>query len=111
LSRTASPSPTKGCDQDGDQDGVGDILVGSPGRRLVCDNCPGVPNTNQADRDNDGVGDLCDNCPDRKNEDQANGDGDALGDVRTVAVSLLRCFAASLSMSHILARVLVSSRS
>ncbi|MBI4950464.1 MAG: thrombospondin type 3 repeat-containing protein [Myxococcales bacterium] len=38
---------------DMDNDGIGD----------TCDNCPGVPNADQADRDHDGVGDLCDNCP------------------------------------------------
>lgn len=38
---------------DGDGDGVAD------GR----DNCPLVPNPDQADRDNDGIGDVCDKCP------------------------------------------------
>ncbi|MBI4951438.1 MAG: thrombospondin type 3 repeat-containing protein [Myxococcales bacterium] len=38
---------------DADDDSVGD----------TCDNCPGLPNADQADRDHDGVGDLCDNCP------------------------------------------------
>ena len=29
----------------------------------VCDNCPAVSNTDQADTNIDGVGDVCDNCP------------------------------------------------
>jgi hypothetical protein len=45
------------------------------------DNCPNVPNADQADRDDDGVGDVCDNCPDISNPDQADGDGDGVGDV------------------------------
>jgi hypothetical protein len=38
---------------DVDADGVGD----------ACDNCPDVPNTDQADGDGDGLGDACDPCP------------------------------------------------
>src|SRR3989344_4865546 len=38
-------------DVDGDSDGVNDNL----------DNCPSVSNANQADFDNDGIGDVCDN--------------------------------------------------
>ncbi len=56
---------------DTDGDGVADGF----------DNCPFVPNRDQADRDGDGVGDKCDNCPDVANKDQhdinANGIGDA----------------------------------
>src|SRR5271154_5753214 len=37
---------------DSDGDGIDDSL----------DNCPYVPNPNQADADGDGVGDVCDNC-------------------------------------------------
>ena len=41
----------------------------------VCDN-GGV-----ADKDGDGVADNCDNCPDNPNEDQLDSDGDGWGDV------------------------------
>ena len=45
------------------------------------DNCPGVPNPDQADADGDLVGDACDNCPTVPNTDQSdvskNGVGDA----------------------------------
>ena len=44
------------------------------------DNCPEVPNTDQADADNDTVGDACDNCPESANPTQENQDDDTLGD-------------------------------
>jgi choice-of-anchor B domain-containing protein len=45
---------------DGDTDGIPDAL----------DNCPAVPNSDQADGDGDDVGDVCDNCPTVPNPDQ-----------------------------------------
>jgi MYXO-CTERM domain-containing protein len=40
------------------------------------DNCPDVPNVDQADRDGDGYGDACDPCPD----DPIDADGDGVCD-------------------------------
>ncbi len=45
------------------------------------DNCPDVPNPDQADSDFDHVGDACDNCPDDINPDQLDWDGDGIGDL------------------------------
>lgn len=71
-----------------DLDGVSD----------VSDNCPSVPNAEQADIDEDGIGDFCDvdqlpdadddgisdaddNCPNTANANQADTDADGIGDV------------------------------
>ena len=81
--RAGSFGSTDNPPPDEDEDGVPDGL----------DNCPAVPNPDQADSDQNGVGDACqdkdgdgildiqDNCPDRSNPDQADGDNDGVGDV------------------------------
>ena len=55
---------------DFDEDGIEDDY----------DNCPFVPNRDQADSDGDEKGDSCDNCADVANEFQLDADGDMLGD-------------------------------
>jgi hypothetical protein len=60
------------CDgMDADEDGVCDGE----------DNCPDIPNPDQADDDGDLVGNACDNCPSVPNPDQADSDGDGIGDI------------------------------
>lgn len=72
-------------------DGDGDLIVDAS------DNCPADPNSDQADIDGDGIGDVCDavndtdtdgdgiadyvdNCPAVANADQIDSDGDGEGD-------------------------------
>ena len=45
------------------------------------DNCIYDKNRDQADQDNDKLGDVCDNCHDIYNPKQENMDNDAKGDV------------------------------
>lgn len=85
----ACQQPTSNPDVDGD--GVQDAL----------DNCPNDANADQADNDNDGIGNVCDstpngsttdadgdgvddstdNCPNTANADQADNDNDGIGNV------------------------------
>lgn len=67
--QTAPEGPCDGGDAD--EDGVDDAN----------DNCPTTPNSNQADADGDGFGDVCDTCPNDPAND-ADGDG-VCGDVDT----------------------------
>ncbi|MCP3978316.1 MAG: hypothetical protein GY716_03150 [bacterium] len=69
---------------DGDQDGTGDVCDPCPldpdddadgdGHCAEDDNCPNAPNANQQDQDGDGQGDVCDPCPTDELND-ADGDG------------------------------------
>jgi alpha-tubulin suppressor-like RCC1 family protein len=52
----------------------------SDGDGDVCDNCINTSNSNQADGDSDDVGDACDNCVNAANNGQADDDGDTVGD-------------------------------
>jgi len=70
---------------DGDGDGLPDTLACAgrcrgDGVTGCADNCPTVPNANQADTDDDAVGNTCDNCPAIENTDQADANGDGIGD-------------------------------
>ena len=88
---------------DADHDGKGDLCDSTPGcggcGQPLCeqwcagfdsdgdgiadasDNCPAVPNADQADGDMDGVGNVCDNCPTKCNVWQKDADSDGVGDV------------------------------
>jgi hypothetical protein len=61
----ACPSPI----HDFDNDGLNDVV----------DNCPLIPQADQADPDADGRGSPCDNCTDVANPGQDNPDGDPFG--------------------------------
>ncbi len=66
----------KQADMDGD--GLGDVCDPYP---TCAANDASCPKFNPDDRDNDGVENLRDNCPDAANPDQADKDQDGLGDV------------------------------
>lgn len=81
------------CETDEDMDGLPDEALNCSDPRCVKDNCKDVPNTDQADQDNNGVGDACDhdtdrdrypdnwdNCPSVSNRHQNDKDGDKVGD-------------------------------
>ncbi|XP_072035477.1 uncharacterized protein [Amphiura filiformis] len=55
--------------QDIDSDAIDDNI----------DNCPSIPNYDQADDDGDGIGNVCDNCIMTANNDQLDDDMDGIG--------------------------------
>jgi len=76
-----------------DPDGCGGLDQDLDGVTHAVDNCPATPNSDQADTDSDGAGDVCDpnddndalpdgqdNCPLAPNSDQADVDTDNIGD-------------------------------
>src|SRR6185436_6609810 len=84
------PSLYNPYQEDGDQDGQGNICDACPldphndqdadGLCAGLDNCPAVSNSDQADTDGDLVGDVCDNCRIVANHLQEDGDADGVGD-------------------------------
>ncbi|XP_027036695.1 cartilage oligomeric matrix protein-like isoform X2 [Pocillopora damicornis] len=81
------------CAEDGDLDGFPDIELNCTEKICRKDNCPRIPNLDQKDLDEDGIGDVCDedldgdnvnndvdNCPHHYNAGQSNVDGDPFGD-------------------------------
>ena len=66
--------PTNDADNDGVLDGA--------------DNCPNVANADQADNDNDGIGNVCDSTPDGETSDSdSDGVSDSLNNCPLVANS------------------------
>jgi hypothetical protein len=63
-----------------DPDGDGFSDPGYPQTTCPVDNCPLVPNPDQADMDGDGFGDLCDRCPHVADPNQLDADHDGTGD-------------------------------
>jgi hypothetical protein len=57
----------------------GTVCPLSPSFSRRTDNCKDTDNADQADGDDDGVGNVCDNCVDVANADQADDDDDGVG--------------------------------
>ena len=69
------------CANDSDGDGILTTPCDDTLTTGCSDNCPMDDNPDQADADQDGVGDACDNCPAHANALQADGDSDGIGDI------------------------------
>jgi hypothetical protein len=52
--------------------------IAQPSNLSGTDNCPNVVNPDQADTDDDGIGDACDGCPLVSNPDQTDTDADGI---------------------------------
>ncbi len=60
------------CPNPDDDPDVAPGQIDGDGWPTCCDNCPTVPNEDQADRDGDGIGDACDLCPDHPSRGSGN---------------------------------------
>jgi len=104
INCTSSNSEPEIAMEDTDGDGISDNLDDDDDNDTILDiddNCPLIANTDQADSNNDGIGDVCqdtdndgildidDNCIETPNAEQQDTDGDGIGDVCDVTFNFL----------------------